>query len=155
MEITVRELKLSFPEGLRVLSKEERAGMKMIKDGEGEVLSDPNRHILVSIAYKKTGLFTGMVDTKDAVVSMERQTASPMKDYGYVREGFETLDVGGKKADAFSYHYEAQGVAMSGESAILRHENTFYYIHVYYRTALKEESSSLVKGVLSKAEWSK
>lgn len=147
------EMNISIPEGFRQMSAEERSRLNFIKDGEGECFTDTERHMILSIAWKKAGFAGLLVNTKEAAESMEKQTAGPMAPYGYKNEGFFSRDIGGNESRGFCYSYEAQGTAMSGESMIVKNGKTFYYLHAYMRTALKEESEAVVKEILDGISW--
>lgn len=154
MEVKINKMHLHMPEGFHVLSEEERSKLNMLKDGEGEVISDPDRHITVSAAWKKHNALLGMLTDEDgAIHSMEKQTAGPMKAFGYELDGFTTETVGGKDAKAFAYHYNVQDTGMSAESMILKNDDVHYYIHCYYRTALKEESRAVLQEIFAQTSW--
>jgi hypothetical protein len=154
MEVKINAMLLHVPEGFHVLSKEERAKLNMLKDGEGEVISDPERHIIISAAWKKHNVLLGMLADEDGVIhSMEKQVAGPMKGFGYELEGFTSETVGSKEAKAFIYHYNVQDTDMSAESMILKHDNVHYYIHCYYRTELKEESRAVLQEIFGQTSW--
>ena len=91
--------------------------------------------------WKKTnGFVAKLLNTKDIVKKMEAGIRNPMQQYGYHLEEFLSLEAGGKNADGYRYSYTVQETGMSGESLCIKNKNTFYYIHCYYRTELKEIS---------------
>ena len=49
------ELNLACPEGFREMDQAERAKLNMLKDGEGVCLTDPARHLVLSVGWKRTG----------------------------------------------------------------------------------------------------
>ncbi|MBR3154478.1 MAG: hypothetical protein IKF10_05695, partial [Lachnospiraceae bacterium] len=60
-------LHLSFPDGFHVMDNDERQKLNMLADGPGECLTDPDRHIIISIGWKELGLFPALlVSVKDA-----------------------------------------------------------------------------------------
>lgn len=147
------EMNVILPEGFHTLSDEEKKNFKMIEEGDGSIFSDPQRHIVLSIAYRKAGLFTGLADPKDAIKAMEKKVAAPMQSFGYVLDGFTERKIGGEDTYGFCYHYTAQDTAMSGESMILKRNRTFWYIHCYYRTALAEESRKVLAEILDSVSF--
>ncbi len=76
-----------------------------------------------------------------------------MKASGYKLNGFTVKSVGGKEADGFIYDYAVQGTEMTGETFSLKNGNTYYYIHCYVRSALKNESFEIVDNILGTAKW--
>ena len=85
--------------------------------------------------------------------SMEGQMAQAMKAFQYKLVEFTARTPGGKEAEGFRYDYTVQDTGMSGESLCVKNRNTFYYLHFYYRTALKEESMAVVDEILQSASW--
>lgn len=60
------ELQFPVPEGFHVMDEEEMSGMTMLAAGPGVCLKDPERHMVVSVGYKKAGLLTSkMLSQKD------------------------------------------------------------------------------------------
>ena len=108
------EWTMEFPEGFRVLTDEERRSMNFIENGPGVCLSDPDRHIKVSISWKKTRLLAALADPKDAVKTMEAKISRPMQQFGYKQDGFFERPVGGKSFSGSRYSYTAQGIGMTG-----------------------------------------
>ena len=145
---------MEFPEGIRVLSDEERRGMNFIENGPGVCLSDPDRHIKISISWKKAGLLAVLADPKDAVKTMEARIGSPMQQFGYKQEGFFERPVGGKMFSGFRYSYTVQDTGMTGESLIGKNGKVFYYLHFYARSEMPE-SIEIWKDILDSAIWLK
>jgi hypothetical protein len=44
---------------------------------------------------------------------------------------------------------------MSGMSLSMKNRNTFYYIHMYYRSALKDESLPVLETILDSVVWTR
>ncbi|MBR3228097.1 MAG: hypothetical protein IKF68_06085 [Erysipelotrichaceae bacterium] len=146
------EMKLCFPEGFRMFTEEEMKKQNFIKEGPGNCLKDEERHIVISVAWKKVGLLGRLVRPEEAVRSMEKQIAAPMKDYAYSLEDFMNKRVGDTDMYGFRYSYRVQDTGMTGESFILEKDRTFYYLHVYYRTEIKE-SRKVWDDILCSLEW--
>ena len=146
--------RLSYPDGFHVMDEKEREKLNFLLEGPGEVLTDPERHIMISIGWKVPGGLTSMlVSVKDAAKSMEARVRKPMRSYGYQANGFVTKTVGGENAEGFCYEYEAQGTGMYAESYVLKHKRVFYYLHFYARRKLKDENLGIWAAMLSSAIW--
>ena len=154
MDARISAMCMNVPEGFRILSAEERSGMQILENGEGEILQDPDRHIMISAAWKKHGRLVGLLaGTKDAVCAMEKKIAAAMKPYGYECTGFLQEEIGGETAEAFRYRYTAEDTDMSAESLIVVHDGIHYYVHCYYRTAAEDESPALFRKILREVNW--
>lgn len=150
------ELNLTYPDGFHVMSKEELSGYNFFSEAPGWCLNDPDRHIMVSISWKQVpGLFAKMLKAKDVAKNMEEQMSKAMKVYDYRLDEMVSLLPGGKEAEGFRYDYTVQETGMSGLSLCVKNKNTFYYLHFYYRTALKEESYPVLEEILQSAVWMK
>lgn len=150
------ELNLTYPDGFHVMSKEELSGYNFFSEAPGWCLNDPDRHIMVSISWKQVpGLFAKMLKAKDVAKNMEEQMSKAMKVYDYRLDEMVSLLPGGKEAEGFRYDYTVQETGMSGLSLCVKNKNTFYYLHFYYRTALKEESYPVLEEILQSAVWTK
>ena len=148
------ELKLCYPDSFHVLDETEKSALKFLGTGPGICLSDPERHILISIGWKSiSGLAAMLVNSKDAAKRMEADISKPMLAYGCDRHGFAEKSVGSETASGFSYVYEAEGVEMYGESFALKHGRTLYYLNLYARRNMREESVKTWSEILSNAEW--
>lgn len=148
------ELKFPVPDGFHVMDEEEMSGMTMIAVGPGICLKDPERHIVVSVGYKKAGLLTSkMLSQKDIATKSEGSIRQAMKPYRYWPDGAGKREVGGLAADGFRYLYSAQETDMYAETYVLKKGKTFYYFHVYMRAALKEKSMPVWEEMLGSASW--
>jgi len=147
-------LHLSFPDGFHVMDNGERQKLNMLADGPGECLTAQEEHIIISIGWKELGLFPALlVSAKDAADNSQKAISKAMEPYGFqFRETFAE-DIGGEKAPGFSYEYEAQGISMHGETCVIKHNKVLYYLHIYMRRELKEESTKIWKDILATAKW--
>ena len=147
-------LTLSWPDGFHVMNEEERKKLTFYGDGPSEVISDPERHIIVSVGWKPLGGFAGMLlGTRDIAKTMEKKLSRPMQAYGWRSGGALTKAVDGEKAEGFCYEYETQGIGMYGESYAVKREKTLYYLHFYARKALQSESLKVWDAILASAKW--
>lgn len=149
------KLTLSFPESFHVMDESEQGGMRFYGGSRGQCLSDPERHILISVGRKSIGGISALlVSAKDAAKRMEASIRKPMQAYGYRLNSFLAKDVGGKQAEGFGYEYEAQGIGMYGESFVVKQDRTLYYLNLYARQERKAESMEVWSAILSSARWS-
>ena len=58
-------LLVSCPEGFHVMTEEERGKLKMLTDGPGICLSDPERHIMISVGYRGIGFFANLISPRE------------------------------------------------------------------------------------------
>lgn len=148
------ELKLYCPEGFHFMDAEERARLRFTAEGNGLSLSDPERHMLVSVACTRFGGISALVlSDRTLAKRTEADIRKQMLPLGYLPEGFLQRRVGTKTAEGFGYTYAAQGVEMYGETCALKTRNTLYYFHLYARDALRAESLPVWEALLADAEW--
>lgn len=148
------ELTITYPDGFHVMDQEELGKHQYFGEAPGWSISDPDRHIMISAAWKKTnGIVAKLLNTKDIARQMEAGIKAPMQQYGYQFEEFLSLQAGGKTADGYRYSYTVQEIGMSGESLCIKNKSTFYYIHCYYRTEQKEESIALFEKMIGEISW--
>ena len=143
------EFVITCPEGFRLMSEEEKAGLRFIENGEGVCLEDKGRHIVASIAWKTSGFAALFANPKAAVKSMEPRTRKPMEAFGYQLEGFTEREIAGLPAHGFQFRYEASGTAMRGSSTVMKSGKTFYYLHFYWRDELHEASSAVIDEMMN------
>ena len=149
------KLRVQYSEWFRVLSEDERNQIKMLEDGQGICLSDPDRHILVSIGWKQPPrLALMMLNSRDLAKNAEKQISKAMQPYGYIAKGGRQRQIAGTETCGFGYEYTAQGIPMYAETFVMKKGRTVYYFHFYARTALKEESlavwNELLDGITEK-----
>lgn len=148
------ELTLSYPDGFHVMTEEELRKHKFFEGAPGFSIEDPDRHMILSVSWRQANPFVAMLaGTADVARNMEARIRKPMTKFGYKSEGFLKREIGGREADGFRYSYEVQGIGMSGESLSVKNGSCFYYIHSYYRTALKEESLAVLDEIFQNAGW--
>lgn len=117
-------------------------------------VTDPDRHMIITIGYRKIPGFSAMMlNEKDIAKKAEPQIAGPMKPFGYQLEGFVSEAIGNKNAEGFRYTYTAQEIAMYGETLAAKAGKNLYYIHCYFRAALKEESLKVLGEILAASSW--
>ncbi len=148
------ELEVDFPDGFHELSAEETGKLKLTEAGPGVVLSDPERHIMVSVGWKKIGALAGLLlNEGDLAGKMEKSLESSMAQFGYQAIGKPKKNLGGETAQGICYRYVTQGIGMQGESLVLKHKKTLYYFHYYTRETLAEEDRPVWEQVLGSVRW--
>lgn len=142
MEILLNnEWKMTCPDGFVRLDENERRSLHFIAEGAGECLSDPERHMLVTLGWKKvSGLAVLLLSGRDLARQMEKRISAPMQPFGYRLDKWCERQLDGGLAVGFRYRYRAQETDMMGESYVLKSGKTLYYFHLYARAALEEES---------------
>ena len=129
--------------------------MTFLEDGSVMCLSDPERHILISIAWKKLNGFAAMMlKTSEIAGNMAKQIRSGMQAFNYRQLDTVTKTVAGQNAEGVIYEYEAEGISMTGESLVLKHGKELYYFHCYARTANAAESIGLFEELIATAKIS-
>ncbi len=147
------EMNVTFPEGFVIMNAAECSEMKMIKEGRGECIKDTDRHIVISMAWKKAGLFAAAAEPSDAIKKMEANIRKAQAPFDYQLDEFKKKDLGGRSAEGIRFHYVVQNTEMTSESYITKNGRTFYYLHFYGRTELKEESLAVWEEILNSISW--
>ena len=150
--ITINALTITYPEGFHEMTDAEKAGLNFYKDGPGACLSDPDRHMIVTIGWMKSGIASLMFSEKEAARSAEGKISKPMAAYGYCLEGFSDMKLGGENASGFRYHYRSGETDMSAEMLVMKYKKVFYYLNFYARTGLLEESRKIWQEMLDSVE---
>ena len=135
------KLTLLYPDGFHIMGSTEKGNMQFFGDSEGECLSDPERHMLISVGKKSIGSISALLlSANDEAKKTEKIIRKPMSSYGYQLDGFTSRKIGAEKAEGFCYNYESQGIGMYGESYVVKYDRTFYYLNLYARRELKSEN---------------
>ncbi len=146
---------LSFPDGFRKLNDAELNQWRAAQSGASACFRDDDRHIIVSLGFRKEGLLSGLLNGNDLIKPAQRRMAWVMRAYGYQWLKEDTRLVGGKEARCFQYTYTAQGISMLGECCAIREGKILYYLHCYVRREYEEPGLQTWKDVLAKARWKK
>lgn len=139
---------IEYPEGFHLMDDAEKAGYNVLVDGPFVGLSDPGRHIIVTIGWRKAGLASLLVSPSEAAASGEAKVRKAMVQYGYTSEGFIDRKIGGCDACGYAYNYTANGIAMHGETYVMKSDKTFYYFNIYARQELLNESLPVIGEML-------
>ncbi len=147
------ELKVTFPETFHVMNEEELKKLRFLAKGDGVVLSDPERHIRISVAWKKIGAFSGLVLTSgDVAKCMRRSIRKAMAAYRFRAEEPVRTELGGKRADGLTFEYEAENVQMVSESLVVKNRRTLYYFHFYTRAEEQSRNRDIWDQVLASVQ---
>ena len=144
------ELIVPCPEGFHVMNEEERSGLPFGDSGPCESLSAPDRHIIMTIGWKRlTGLFSGRQTEERLAVKAESVYGKLMRKYDYHMEGFLTREACGRTIPGYDFSYQASGTEMYGETLVLKIEKTVYYVNFYTRLEWKEENLRLLDEMMN------
>ncbi|MBE6989550.1 MAG: hypothetical protein E7426_02235 [Ruminococcaceae bacterium] len=148
------DLGLSYPDGFQVMSAEELSKLRFSGGAPQWCISDPERHMILSISWKKVnGLVAKLLSAKDIAKDTEAKLSRPMKTYGYRMEDFFELELDGKSTAGFLYRYTVQGIGMSGKTLTVKNGRTIYYIYFYFRTAARKASLETLDEILDSVRW--
>ncbi|MBR3211751.1 MAG: hypothetical protein IKF70_01470 [Firmicutes bacterium] len=148
------ELAFPIPDGFHIMDEEERSQLNMLGGAPGTCLSDPARHMIISIGWHKAGrLATMLLNTAEIAKTMEARIKEPMADFDYALLEFVATRIGGKQANGFDYVYETEGIPMFAESLVLKNKKNLYYLHFYCRRANKIDGVEAWSSILSSASW--
>lgn len=135
------ELVMECPEGFHVMTEEERGKINLLEDGQWVGLSDPDRHMMITIGWKELGgIMAKLMSGKSLAENIEKQISKGMAAFGYESEGSRERQIAGMDAAGFGYKYAAQGIDMVGEAYAAKKNKTAYYFYLYAREELKSES---------------
>ena len=147
-------LTVTVPDGFHIMDAAEKKKLRFLGNAPTLCISDPVRHIIVSLSWKKNFLASVMLNPGEIVKQMESKLQQPMSEYGYKLREFFQEDLGGLPAAGFLYSYTAQDVGMTGESLCAKKGTAFYYIHCYLRQESEAESLSALKDFFKSFRWS-
>ncbi len=151
-DILIHKLELSIPEGFYEMDEDELSRMNFLNNGPCACLSDPERHMLITLGLKQTGrIASALLSTKDIGRNMGKYISRWMKPYAYRKGDDLEREIAGLPSFGLSYHYEVQDVKMYGESYAVKAGKNIYYLNLYAREDLKEDSIALWSRILSSA----
>ena len=150
MRISIdNRLYMDCPEGFHELTEEERQGMNLAPGGKVLCISDPVRHIVITVAWSQVkGLYSMLLGPRETAWTMSRQIEKNMKQFSYVWLDDVKRTVDGRTARGVDYEYSAKGINMTGESLVIKESEDLYYFHMYARIVRREESLEVFKEIL-------
>ena len=115
--------------------------MKVMAEGDWAGFRDDDRHMIITMGWRKAGaVLSFLMRNRDLAKNMEMQVRSAMKASDYDFEGLTDRQIAGQKAGGFRYTYKAGEVQMAAESCVFKLDKDIYYIHLYARQELRDES---------------
>ncbi|MDO5133853.1 MAG: hypothetical protein Q4D81_12885 [Eubacteriales bacterium] len=149
------ELMITVPDGFHVMDDEELGRLNSFGEKPGWSIADPDRHITISIAWKKNAMASFLLNPREIAKKMEMSLQKIMAPYGYELQMFVQENLGGVEAPGFRYAYSVQETGMIGESLSMKKGKTFYYVHCYLRRELLEESIPVLQEIFESCRWTK
>ncbi len=147
-------LTLACPDGFHVMDEEERKNLTFIAEGSCECITDPVRHILITVGCRTLGKLAAMlVSAKDAAGNMETALREAMRRYSFRENGSAAIDLSGEKARGLSYGYVAHDTDMYAESYVAKRGKALYYLNFYVRETYRDKGLKTWEEFLSSAEW--
>ena len=150
--IVNEELTMNIPEGFHIMTEEKMAQLKYF-DKPMWLITDPDRHMIFTVSWRKSGLAALLLKPKDIIKKMEPQLGKAMKPYDYGFQSFLQADMGGQPAEGFLYAYNSKGIDMCGAAFSVKKGKTFYYIYCYMREELLAESRPVLEEIMQGARW--
>lgn len=140
---------MDCPEGFRELTEEEKEKMNLAPGGKGMCISDPVRHIVISVVWTQiSGLSSFLLGRREISWNMARQIEKKMKQFSYVWLDDVKRTIDGQLARGVDYDYVVNGINMTGESLVIKSEDNLYYFHMYARKVRREESLEVFEEIL-------
>ena len=147
-------LTLACPDGFHVMDEEERKNLTFIAEGSCECITDPVRHILITVGCRTLGKLAAMlVSAKDAAGNMETALREAMRRYCFRENGSAAIELSGEKARGLSYEYVAHDTDMYAESYVAKRGKALYYLNFYVRETYRDKGLKTWEEFLSSAEW--
>ena len=147
------ELCLYLPDGFAKLDEEVMRRMGISSKDPMEMVSDPERHMLISIGWRPLNLAARLNGVKDLMKVVESGISKDMQPYGYQYGDCSALELDGEMAESFSYEYTAEDIEMHGETVVIKRNKLMYNIHLYARKELLESSLETWQEILDSIKW--
>ncbi len=121
------ELTLQYPDGFHEMTEEDLKKY-FVTDGNRWGIHDPERHVVISVAWTRSTFLSYLTDAKSVVGGSERCMKSNLK--SYQRIGKLSTEIASKKASgiAFQYHPTDANIIQYSEMLAFRQKNMFYVI---------------------------
>ena len=144
------ELTVTFPEGFRRMTDGEMKRLNRLEEGPGIFMTDPERHIIVTVGWKRIAFFASLLlSAKDIAKNAGGQIARAMKPNGCRGPEYTERTVAGARAHGFRYAYTAENVGMEAETCVLKRGRVVLYFNFYAREALEKESLPVWEAILA------
>lgn len=147
-------LNITYPDGFHVMSEEELGNTSFYKEAPKWSISDPERHMIISLYWRENkGFFGKLADEKDVEETVEGKTRKIMKPFGYKLQDQFKQDMGSEEGEGFRFTYKVQDIEMTGETVIVQKDGSTYYFYSYYRTELEEDSRKTLDEIAKAIVW--
>ena len=117
---------LPVPDGFHVVEETDKQKLNVMGGGDWMGLSDPGRHLLMTLGWKKVGKL-------------------PSK----LLKGYQSRRIAGLSAEGFRCKYMAQGIHTGAESLVAKDGNVLYYFHFYYREEQEAQALAVWEKILA------
>ncbi len=152
--IVNNKIEIQFPDTLSIMDEEKRKQMNFLADGEGYCLENKEKHILISIGWRKIGLFAKTVlNINDLSKGLEKNIRNGMQPFSYTKENDLEMSLDGEVMRGIRYTYIASNIDMVAESYVVKHGKEIYYFHYYSRKTLNSENKKTWSDILQSAKW--
>ena len=142
------EMRIPLPDGFHVMTDEERNAISKGQKAPAWVMADEEKHFMFSVSWKDIPSFASfLLGTKDIAKNMMKRYRDAAEGAGYTFGEIRKFMIGGEKAYGYPFNYETEGIAMCGDSIVIKKGKTCYFFHTYYREATKEESEKLLEEI--------
>ncbi|MBR3349888.1 MAG: hypothetical protein IKG55_07425 [Solobacterium sp.] len=148
-KVVNNRLEIFWPEGFHEMSKEEIGHMSSPFGAPAFCLKDPERHIILAAGCRTINGFSAMMlNVNDLADRMKKDLEGQMQPFGCHFDDPVNIKIGTAEAGGWRYGYTVQDTPMCAESLVLKDGKDLYYLHFYYREALKEESLPVIEEIL-------
>ncbi len=142
------EMFVPVPDGFHVMDDDEKNALSKGQVGPAWAMTDPERHIIVSISWKDVSkLAAVLLNARDLAKNMRKKYGAAAESAGYVFGDIRGFNIGGEKASGYPFTYAVDGITMCGDSAVIKKGETFYFFHTYYCEAMKEEDEPVLEEI--------
>ena len=153
-EFRLHRMRGDVPEPLHIMDEEERKTLPVTGDAEWIGLSAPEIHLLVTAGMKQLNGFANLVlNARDIAKETEKNIRRDLQAAGYAVAGFSEKAIGGQKAEGFRYTYTAQGIAMTGETWVVKTGKDLYELYFYGRTETLDDCLPVWEKLLASVHW--
>lgn len=147
-------LVFAWPEGFEEMSAEDISKNSTPWGAPEFMIKDTERHIIVSAGYKRINGFSAMMlSEKDAADQIKSELTKAMRNMDVHFDEAVNEKIGDQDSAGWRYGYTVQGIDMGAESIVFKDGKDLYYLHFYYRQALKAESLNVIAEMLKESSW--
>ncbi len=144
-------LELTMPDGFHEMNAEEKNGLNFWNGVDGQCISYPEKHIIITVGFKKLGMLTSKLVSEDELVKKMEKSFECQPDY--CSFGVIERNAGGKGIKEISYSYTAKDTPMFSESLVIKSGKNICYFHFYTRAVLKDDNIKIWLQMLEGIHW--